>query len=191
VDPAVADGVLLQPFFMVHHTRYQMYWQLTTAEDLAKHKEALAAAERDKAARDAATLDSVAPGEQQSEVEHAYRGEDCKTGLHEGRRWRDGRWFEYSLDTRGAKAAELEITCWGGDTGRRFDVSAGGELLGTVELKGDRPGHFMDMRFPIPAAVLEKAAAGRITVRFAARQWVAGGIFGVRLARPDHPGTGR
>lgn len=191
VEPAVPDGILLKPFFMVHDTRYQIYWQITTAEDLAKRKEALAAAEKEKAAREAATIDSVTPGEQQSEVEHAFKSEDSKTGLHEGRRWRDGRWFEYSLDTRGEKSAELEITCWGGDTGRKFDITADGELLGTVALDGKNPGRFMDLRFSIPASVLHKAADGRITVRFTAKQWVAGGIFGVRLARPDKPAPGQ
>ena len=107
VDPKPKDGMPLEPFFSLHHSRYQMVWNLSTAEAVAKRREKLAAEERRKAALDAATLDSVRPGEQQSEVEHDFKGEKTETGIHNGRRWRHGQSIQYTLDPRGAKAADL------------------------------------------------------------------------------------
>ena len=183
VTPAEAGGVPLMPFFALHDARYQMYWQVTTAGDLAARRGQVAASEHARAVLESATLDSVAVGEQQPEVEHDFQGDGTKTGLHEGRRWRDGRWFQYTLDTRGATNVELVIACWGGDTGRAFDILVDGGRLANVELKAEAPGRFVEKRFVIPPAMLSGAKNGRITVRFSATRWVAGGIFDVRLMK--------
>ena len=118
VEPSASAGLPLIPFFRLHDARYQMYWQLTTKEELAAKRERLAAEERAKALREANTLDRVAPGEQQPEVEHDFVGENSDTGLRNGRRWRRGEWFQYVLSTRGEKSVELAVTYWGGDAGR-------------------------------------------------------------------------
>jgi hypothetical protein len=184
VAPPAPAGVPLLPFFRLHDARYQMYWQLTTREEFSARRERIAAAERAKAAREANTLDSVAIGEQQPEVEHGFAGEGSETGVHEGRRWRHGTWFQYTLNTRGAKAADLVITYWGGDTGRTFDVLANGTLLTTQELKGEKPGQFFEQRHTIPAAVLA-AANDRVTIKFVAKTSLAGGVYDVRLMSPE------
>lgn len=185
------EGLELRPFFRTHDERYQIYWQLTSREEHAARRERLAAEERAKAELEAATLDRVAIGEQQPEVEHGFRSEGSNTGIHQGRRWRDGRWFEYTLDTRGEKAAELVVAFWGGDTGRVFDILVDGAVLATVRLDAERPGEFVEKRFPIPAEMIAKARDGRITVRFAAKTWVAGGVFDLRLMKARAAGAGR
>jgi uncharacterized protein len=85
VEPPVSDGLPLMPFFRLHDQRYQMYWQLTTKEELDAKRERLAAEERAKAVREANTLDRVAVGEQQPEVEHdlavTYWGGDAGRAL--------------------------------------------------------------------------------------------------------------
>jgi len=187
VEPARAEGLSLVPFFRLHNARYQMYWQLTTKEQLAARREELAVAERAKALRDASTLDRVAPGEQQSEVEHDLVGEGMATGIFEGRRWRHGRLFQYTLDTRGEKAVDLAVTYWGGDRDRNFDVLANGKLLATERPDGSRQGQFIDKRYSIPADVLATATSGRITIKFTAPTGLAGGVFDVRLMKPDSP----
>jgi DUF1680 family protein len=110
VEPPAPDGLALIPFFRLHDARYQMYWEATTREGLAVRQEQLAAGERARAAREAATLDRVTPGEQQPEVEHAFQGEETETGLYNGRHWRHGRQFQYTLDAHGEKAAVLSVT---------------------------------------------------------------------------------
>jgi hypothetical protein len=185
VEPPAANGLPLVPFFRLHDARYQMYWQLTTKAKLAAEHERLAAEERAKALREANTLDRVAPGEQQPEVEHDFRGEGSNSGIAEGRRWRDGQSFQYTLNPRGEKAVDLFVTYWGGDSGRTFDILANDTLLATQELKAEKPGEFIGKRYSIPSAVLASAADGRVTIKFVAKVWVAGGIFDLRLMKPE------
>jgi DUF1680 family protein len=183
VEPPAADGLPLMPFFRLHNARYQMYWQLTTKAQLAVTKERLAAEERAKVTRDANTLDRVAPGEQQSEVEHDLVGERIETGIFEGRRWRHGRSFQYTLDTRNEKAVALAVTYSGWDRNRRFDVLANGKLLATEHLDGSRPGQFLEKHYPLSAEVLTTATNGRVTFTFSAPTGLAGGVFDVRLMK--------
>lgn len=184
VDQASTGGLKLIPFFRLHDSRYQMYWQLTSKEQLPARKAALAAAEKARAEREAATIDSVAVGEQQPEVEHDFKGNGTKTGFHEGRRWRNGQMLQYTFNTRGEKAANLVVTYWGGDNDSTFDIFANGTLLTTERLRNQRPGEFIEKRYPIPPGVLSSATNNRMSIRFVAKQGVAGGLFEVRLMRP-------
>ena len=187
-EPSVPGGLPLEPFFRLHDQRYQMYWRLTTRRDLEERRGRLAAIERAKAARESATIDSVAIGEQQPEVEHDLKGEGMAVGVHQGRRWRHGAWIEYTLDPRGAKEADLAVTYSGDDRGREFDILVDGRVIATQRLTGEKPGRFVEKRHRLPADLLQAAGARRITVRFQAKQWLAGGLYDVRLLKPDAPG---
>ena len=183
VEPSAPGGLPLIPFFRLHEERYQMYWQLTTKTELAAKHERLAAEERAKALREANTLDRVAPGEQQPEVEHDFAGERTDSGLRDGRRWRRGEWFQYTLNTKGEKAVELAVTYWGGETGRTFDILAGGEVLATETLNNSSPGKYFEKRYAIPAKSL--SATGTVTIKFAGTTGSSvGGIYDVRLMKP-------
>jgi len=185
VEPPAPDGLALIPFFRLHDARYQMYWEATTREGLAVRQEQLAAGERARAAREAATLDRVTPGEQQPEVEHAFQGEETETGLYNGRHWRHGRQFQYTLDAHGEKAAVLSVTYSGSDSGRTFDLFANDTLIATQNLVAEKLGEFVEKLYVIPPAVLAAAPGGRVTIKFVARKSLAGGVFDVRLLRPD------
>jgi hypothetical protein len=174
------------PFFRLHDERYQMYWELTTKEELAARRERLAAEERAKVLREANTLDRVAPGEQQPEVEHDYVGQDSDSGLRNGRRWRRGEWFQYTLTPHGEKTVELAVTYRGGDAGRTFDILANGELLATEKVDNSKPNQFFEKRYAIPAKVLAIATDGRVTIKFSAQSGSSvGGVYDVRLMKPD------
>ena len=165
-----------------------MYWQLTTKEALAAKKERLAAEERARALREANTLDRVAVGEQQPEVEHDFVSQNSDSGLRNGRRWRRGGWFQYSLSPGGEKAVELAVTYWGGDTGRTFDILANGEGIATETLNNSRPGEYFEKRYSVPAKVLAGATNGRITIKFSAKQGSGiGGVYDIRLMKLDSP----
>jgi hypothetical protein len=188
VVPEADEGLPLMPFFRLHDARYQIYWPFTTKEAVASRRERRAAEERAKQAREAATLDVVAVGEQQPEVEHSFTGEGVETGEFQGRRGRQGRSFQYTLDLRGETAADLAVTYSGSDRGRQFDVLANGTLLATERPNGSRPGEFFEKRYPLPAAVLDAAKDGHVVIRFAGRDGsLAGGVFDVRLMRPAKP----
>jgi hypothetical protein len=188
VEPFAPDGLPLSPFFRLHGQRYQMYWQLTTKEELAARRERLAVEERAKAVREANTLDRVAVGEQQPEVEHDFAGQDTDTGQHNGRRWRRGGWFQYTLSTQSEKSVELAVTYWGGEAALTFEVLANAELLATETLSNTRPGEYFEKRYAIPAKALSDATNGRITIKFSAKQGSGGGrVYDVRLMKPDSP----
>jgi DUF1680 family protein len=187
IEPAEPKGLPLLPFFRLHERRYQMYWQLTTAEQIAEKKEKLAAEERARAAREAATLDSIAVGGQKSEVEHDLKGEGMASGIHNGRRWRHGTWIQYTLDPRGAREVILAVTYSGDDRGREFDISVNGMVIAAQRLTGEKPDHFIEKRYPIPSEILQTAGNNRLTVRFTVKRWLAGGLYDVRLLKPGAP----
>ncbi len=184
VEPPAPEGVPLVPFFRLHDQRYQMYWSLTTEEALEARGAHLAAEERARAALEAATLDRVAIGQQQSEVEHDFAGTATESGLFNGRHWRHGERFQYTLSTRGADAVELLVTYNGNDRERHFGIFVNGERIATEHLMAPRPGEFFDERYPIPAEIVAQAEGQRLTVRFVARDGsLAGGVFDLRLLR--------
>ena len=178
VEPADPRGLSLEPFFRLHDRRYQMYWQLTTEKGLAERRERLAAIERAKAALEAATIDWIAVGEQQPEVEHALQGEGMETGIHNGHRWRHGARIQYALDPHGAEEAVLSVTYSGDDRGREFDILVNGTAIATQRLTGESPNHFVEKRYPIPSRLLEAAGNERLTVQFVAKQRLERGQWG-------------
>ena len=186
VAPPTTNGLPLMPFFRLQDSRYQMYWELTTKEELAARHERLAAEEFAKARREANTLDWVAPGEQQPEVEHDYSGQNSDSGLSNGQRWRRGDSFQYALGTRGEKTVDLAITCWRGDIGQAYDIFANGELLAAETTDDSQSNQLFEKRYSIPAKVLSSATNRRLTVKFSVKPGMQPArIFDVRLMKPD------
>lgn len=185
IEPSESKGLPLVPFFSLHERRYQMYWELTTREKITTKRKKLAAEERARAAREASTIDQVSVGEQQPEVEHDFKGERTETGIYNGRRWRHGSWFQYTLNTHGETAVELEVTYSGSDRGRKFDILANGNRIASEELNGDKPGDFFAKRYSVPESMLKAASDERVIVKFVATRWLAGGVYDVRLLRPE------
>lgn len=185
IEPVEPGGLPLEPFFSLHEKRYQMVWELTTREKLAARREQRAAEERVRVAREAATIDRVAVGEQQPEVEHDFKGENTETGIYNGRRWRHGAAFQYTLNTHGEEAVDLEVTYSGSDRGRRFDILTNGTKIASQALTGHKPGEFFSQRYVIPQSILQAAQDNRVTIKFVATQQRAGGVYDVRLLRSE------
>jgi len=185
IRPEGFAGLELVPFFRVHDARYMLYWRTVSAEKYPAVVASLEASERARLALEARTLDFVAPGEQQSEVEHGYAGEASRTGTTHGARWREavGGWFSYRLSAARAGGAPLEliVTCDGNQRGRAFDLLVNDRVLATVELAGGRRDQLTDVAYAVPA---DLAATGTLTVRFAAREKSpTASVYGVRLAK--------
>jgi uncharacterized protein len=85
-DPA--GEAELVPFYEVHDSRYTLYWPVAAPDEVARRRTALVEADRGPLALDAATVDTVAFGEQQSETDHGFRGEAAVALDAEGRRAR-------------------------------------------------------------------------------------------------------
>ena len=188
VAPPSKGGLPLMPFFRLHDERYQMYFQLTTSEGLVARRQRVAAAEHAKAALEAATLDWVAVGEQQPEVEHAFAGEATETGWRAGHRWRRGQWFQYDLGTRGATAADLLVTSWGSGPDHSFDVLADGVLLAAQAPPASEPHQLVERRYAVPSEVLAAATDGSVAVKLAAKPGeTTPGIVEIRFVHPGAP----
>jgi len=172
------------PFFRLHESRYTMYWQHATPAGLAQLQAANAAREAERLALDARTIDQVAPGEQQPESDHFFKGEGSEAGVNKGRHWRHAtKWFSYELNDPKQEAKALRLSFAKADAGRQFDVHVNGRLLSSVTLKDDMEDEIYTVDISIPDA-MRRDAQGRLSVRFVARPGsVAGGLYGLRLLR--------
>lgn len=178
----------LVPFASLHDTRYMVYWRIAKPDRYEAIVAETAAAETERLALEARTIDQVMPGEQQPEVEHAFQGEHTATGEHLGRRWRDaGSWFGYQLKTPESDSAELIVTYDGGDENRRFSILINGQSLVEEHLTGGKPDRFVTVHYAIPQALLDAARVdGALELRFVAdQQSRTARVFGIRLARPE------
>jgi uncharacterized protein len=183
IEPQAFRGLELVPFFRVHDSRYMVYWRTVSREGYPALVTALAAGEKSRLDLEARTLDQVAAGEQQPEVEHHFAGEGSSTGIHLGRRWRDAAsWFGYTLKADPAAAMDLVVTYSAGDRRRRFDILAGERLVAEVSLEGGNPDRFVDVAYAVPAGAVRED--GTLHVRFVAKSGSrAGAVYGVRLVR--------
>ena len=179
----------LVPLHQIHDERYAPYWQLTTAADWQANRERLAAAEKVQRELDERSVDFVRPGEQQSEVDHGFKGEKTNTGYNEDRHWRaarDGGWFSYDLKVDAVGPLKLLCTYWGRDTaGREFDIIVNGTVVATERLTGKEQGKLIDIAYALPDGV----AAGKktVTVEFQAKRGrTTGGLFGCRVVKPEN-----
>lgn len=123
-------------------------------------------------------------GNDQSEHEHGFQGENSTAGNFEGKRWREARngWFSYELKVAPDKPVILVCTYRGSEgRSRVFDVLVNGEKVATQTLE-DHPVELFDFEYPLP----EKLTRGkdRITVKFQAHaDATAGSVFDVRAVQ--------
>ena len=183
IRPDHYQSLELEPFYQIHDTRYMVYWQTVPTEAYEEVVARLAEKERERLALEARTLDLVHPGEQQTEVEHAFAAEGPQQGAHLGRTWRAAKsWFEYRLDSGGRRAEFLRVTLYAADRGKQFDVMVNGRNIATLQLTGGDPDQFVDREIELPAEIAEASEGGPLTVRFVAREnSTAGPIYGLRL----------
>jgi DUF1680 family protein len=183
---AQPSEVTLIPYYEVHHRRYNLYWNVYSPEDWKTQQVALAQAERVQREMAARIVDEFRPGEQQSEVDHHFVGQNSKTDSFSGRKWRDaedGGYFAFTLNVAPNVPQELNCTFWGNDGGSRtFDISIDGKRLATETLDRSKPNEFFEKSYPIPPDLI--AGKDSVIVRFQAHPGnFAGGIFACRMLR--------
>jgi len=181
-----ADKLQLIPFFRLHDSRYMVYWARSTPAQQSLLRVELAKAEEARLALDALTVDQVAPGEQQPETDHGFKGEGAENGIAPAGRWRHARqWFSYDLLDPKAEARVLRLSFAKGDAGRRFDLLVNGQRIAEIELgRPDTPDEIYTRDFPLPAD-LARGAGGQLNVKFVAKPGsIAGGLYGLRLLKP-------
>jgi uncharacterized protein len=180
------QDVLLVPFYSLYDRRYNVYWKVYSPAEWEKHKSDLAAAESRRKQIEDRTIDFVGIGEQQSERDHNFKGENTREGIFEGKRWREARdgWFSYDLRVLPDKSITLVCTYRGSEGRRRsFDILVEGLKITTQQLE-IHPGELFDIEYPLP----ENLTRGkeRINIKFQAHpESIAGSLFDVRVAQVE------
>lgn len=188
IRPGGFRQLRLEPLSRVHDTRYMTYWRTATPSAYPAVVAAIEAAERDREALDARTLDQVQPGEQQPEVDHGYEGKDSATGSLMGRGWRDaGGWFAYRLQARREVPAgtplALQLELFGGEWNVAMDVEVDGRVLSRIDMSGAGGTDDFGLRgIALPPDLAAAARSRGIRVRFVARDGRrTPRLFGLRL----------
>lgn len=179
--------LILEPFYRIHDSRYMMYWLSMTAKEYEERQKQMREEEQKKLILDRRTVDAVAPGEQQPEVDHLMKSENSFTGNFEGENWRDARdggYFQYNLMTKGEKDLSLMVRYWGNESASRaFDILIDGELLVTENTVGKwNQSTQINVEYKIPVEWVKEKESVTVTFRSHPGN-TAGGVFYVRLVR--------
>jgi uncharacterized protein len=185
-----ADSALvLEPFYKIHDSRYMMYWMGLTKTQYQSVIDSLATVQKAALELELRTVDKVAPGEQQPEVDHKLLSTNSYTGNYMNEFWRDARsggYISYSMLTKGKSDLSLMARYWGNETGSRsFDILIDGVQLTKENIVGKwSTNAFKNVEYPIPNTMT--AGKDTITVKFQAINTsnIAGGLFYVRLLMP-------
>lgn len=182
-------SLVLEPFFRIHDSRYMMYWMLLTNQ---KTLDSLIAAQQAALMLDGRTVDRVAPGQQQPEVDHQMVQVNSNSGVSQGETYRDagtcadgtGGTISYVMSTNEEQNLSLLVRYWGNETSctRTFDILVDGQKLATESIVNKwKKNTFVDQEYPIP----NTAVAGKKTavVKFQSTSGMVGGIFSVRILR--------
>jgi DUF1680 family protein len=190
----VIDGsqqeVDLVAFYRLHRRNYAVYWDLYTTEEW-KQKLGAHADEQAKLRKlESATIAFAQPGDAEKEKNYNQQGEETTRDGVMGRSGRRGKkWFSYDLPVDPAHPVSLIVTYNSDQRGKRSgEILVDGQRVGEQTIEGSPPGsaagHFFDVDYKIPAALLKDKQ--KVTVRFQA----TGGnetatVFGIRLIRAD------
>lgn len=179
--------VIFEPFYNIHDSRYMMYWMALSSTQYQSYLDSIATLEKEKLALQARTVDFVATGEQQPEVDHAMQNSQSRAGTFLDEFWRDannGGYFSYNLATRGETNLSLRVRYWGAEWGsRKFDIYIDDEKLITEDNTGKwNQSKFQDVEYNIPASMLQ--GKRNIKIKFQALpQSTAGAVYYIRLIK--------
>jgi uncharacterized protein len=143
--------------------------------------------EKERGALQKRTIDFVAPGEQQPEVDHSMQRQNSNTGNNLDEFWREahsGGFFSYKLSTNKEMGLSLIVRYWGAETGnRKFDIYVNDEKLVTEDISGKwNQRKFEEVEYSIPDAMVKDKET--IIVKFQPLEGnTAGAVYYVRVAR--------
>jgi hypothetical protein len=183
---AASHEVELSPFFRLHRRTYSTYWDLyAPAEWEAKKTEYMAEEERLRAL-EAVTIAHIRPG--RDDEAYGFQSGDERAwpaGLLGRSGRRTGTWFSYDLPVEAGQPLALILTHHSDDrrgTPGSFEILVDGRRLADAEVDRSEPPRFFDVRYPIPAEMVE--GKPRVTVRFQAKEESqVATIFGIRVVR--------
>jgi hypothetical protein len=165
------NALTLKPFFNRYDRRTSVYLPLYTDVEWQKEQTSQEAAQEQKAALDARTIDLLQPGEADQERAHDLSANFSEFWQYGGRGMRDAWWgtghfVEASMRVRGEGNA-LRVLYWGEDVNKDFAILVDGKELAREQRKADPVKHFVAVEYPLPPAL--SAGKDRIRVRFETR----------------------
>ncbi|MES2277241.1 MAG: glycoside hydrolase family 127 protein [Bacteroidota bacterium] len=174
-------NLVLKPFFEMHDARYMLYWPVAKPGKEEQRELELTQNDRMVMSLNQRTVDGVSPGEQQPETDHVMDAENSKSGLIKDRHFRsaDG-FFSYKMKMSTA-VQTLQVTYYGLNKGREFDILLNDQRIAHVVLDGSRGDRFFTQEYQVPAAF---KSIKEVTVKFsAAKPSSTADIFDVRLVK--------
>jgi DUF1680 family protein len=183
IYPASFKDLTLQPFSTIHDARYMIYWRVTEEKGLKQLQQKMQEEEKQKLELEDSTVDQVAPGEQQSEVDHQFKGAMTEAGIFKDKHWRNASgWFSYQLKNNQRAGKKLRIKYYGTDKSS-FDIFINGALLKRENLDGAKGNSFFDVDYALPDKLLN-AESELVEVKFSsAEQAKTPRVFYVRLIK--------
>jgi DUF1680 family protein len=180
-------NVLLEPFYQIHDARYMMYWMALTSTQYRSYLDSIDADEKGKVALENRTVDFVAPGKQQPELDHKMQSSNSNSGTNLDEFWRDannGGFFSYNLATKGESDLTLLVRYWGYEWGdRKFDIYIDdGKLVSENNSGRWYQSKFQNIEYKIPNSMIE--GKDHVRLKFQALQGsTAGAVYYIRLLR--------
>jgi uncharacterized protein len=171
LNMANASGIVLEPFYTIHDSRYMIYWMTLTNSQYRSYVDSLGIIEKERLEIQNRTIDFVAPGEQQPEADHNMQTQNSNTGNNQDQFWREARnegYFSYSMKTNSEKGLCLIVRYWGADRGnRKFDIFIDdGRVVTEDNTQKWNQNRFIEVEYPIPDAMLK--AKNMVRVKFQA-----------------------
>ncbi|AYD49374.1 hypothetical protein D6B99_09000 [Arachidicoccus soli] len=179
--------VVLEPFYKIQQSRYMMYWLTLNKTQYHRYLDSIAHTEKEALALQNRTIDFVAPGEQQPEVDHHLQKINSNTGNYLNEFWREaskGGYFSYELSTNGQSNLSLMVRYFGKEEGdRKFDIYIDGQkLISFDNTERWNQSHFFNVTYPIPNNLLN--GKNQITVKFQALpESTVGAVYYVRVLK--------
>ncbi len=182
---AQPQPVSLKPFFAQYHSRSAVYFPQFTPEQWQVEQAAYLAAEQERLAFDARTLDVVRLGEMQPERDHGFVTDIAEVTSRAGRAGRWMMWtpgnafaFDMAVDPAGS---ELQVIYWGQDTYKHFDIEIDGQVLAHETLALAPVSAFRTITYLLSPELL--GGKTRVRVRFATHNSDLA-VFECRSLRP-------
>ena len=172
------------PFYRLPRRTYALYWDLFTPKEWETKAADVAAEEERQAKLARATVAFAQPGEMQPERDFNMQGEQTSPDRVMGRPGRRGtKWFSFDLPVESAHPMALIVTYYADEWRKRtFEILADGQRIGDQVIEQRGAPRFFDVKYPIPATVVE--GKHKITIRFQATQGnEIAGVFGLRMVR--------
>ena len=182
-------NVVLEPFYQIHDARYMMYWMALTSNQYRSYLDSIAIDEKEKLALENQTIDFIAPGEQQPEIDHKMQSSNSNSGTNLDKFWRDannGGYFSYDLATKGEFDMTLLVRYWGYEWGdRNFDIYIDdGKLVSENNTGRWYQSKFQNVEYKIPNSMIKEK--DHIRLKFQALQGsTAGAVYDIRLLRKN------